>query len=78
MRGCTIRVSLEIFLNTVGLRNASDIRLYNVLPNQTDNTLILFLTSEDNPDMPELHGGDNFPEASIVCERTQSKIVSKK
>lgn len=74
MRGCRIRVSLEMFLNVIGLQHASGIQLYNVLPIQDNNVFELFLVSEDNPDMPELGSGDNFPEATIECERMQSRI----
>ncbi len=78
MRGCIVRFSVESLLKNIGLQSAKDIRLYNVIPNQPYNEIVLFLVSDFNEDMPELKEDENFPEAYIEFERIRSKIVIRK
>jgi hypothetical protein len=74
MRGCRIEISLPCLLGALGLEYTNDISLYNVLPNQAYNTLTLFLSSPDHPEMPELDEAQDFPKAIIEAHHIESRI----
>ena len=80
MRGCKIRISLEMLADALNLHLGYDTCLYDVTTKGCggSNSFYIILNGGSDETIPEVASEDDFPEVYIVAERIQSRLIIMK